>query len=368
MDRSKTIIRTSFFAILTNLFLVAFKATVGILSNSIAVILDAVNNASDALSSLITIVGAKLSTKAPDKKHPQGYGRIEYVSAMIVSAIVIYAGITSAVESVKNIINPGQVEYKTLSLIILTVALLVKFLLGLIVRHQGKKVASSALVAAGTDSLFDSILSLSVLISAVVYLLTGFSLEAYVGIIISAFIIKAGLEMLLETLNDILGRRADADTIRKIKACINEEKEVRGTYDVILHDYGPEKTYASLHVEVADTMTAEEIDRLNRKIEAKVYCQFGIIITAVGIYSYNTSDNEAAKIRNKVIEKIKSHDWAIQVHGFYLDTENKTMRFDVVVSFDIKAQEALKILYKDMKELYPDYTFQIAPDLDYSDL
>ncbi|MCR5188074.1 MAG: cation diffusion facilitator family transporter [Treponema sp.] len=368
MDRNKTIIRTSFFAILTNLFLVAFKATVGILSNSIAVILDAVNNASDALSSLITIVGAKLAAKAPDKKHPQGYGRIEYVSAMIVAAIVMYAGITSAVESVKNIINPGQVDYKPISLIILSVALVVKFLLGLIVRHQGKKVDSSALVASGTDSLFDSILSLSVLVSALIYLATGFSLEAYVGILISCFIIKAGLEMLLDTLNDILGRRADPATIKKIKALVNEEDEVRGTYDVILNDYGPEKTYASFHVEVADNMTAEEIDRLNRKIESKVYCQLGIIVSAVGIYSYNTGDNEAAQVRNKVITKVKSHEWAIQVHGFYIDMEKKTMRFDVVVSFDIKAQEALKILYQDMKELYPDYSFQIAPDLDYSDL
>lgn len=368
VQRNKTIVSTGILAIVTNLFLVAFKAGIGILSNSIAIILDAINNAADALSSLITIIGAKLAAKRPDKKHPLGYGRIEYVSAMIVSAIVIYAGITSFFESVKKIIHPEAADYTSITLIILSVALVIKFILGLFVRRQGKKVESTALIASGTDALFDSILTLSVLISAIIYLVTGISLEAFVGTAISIFIIKAGLELFLETMNDILGSRPDSKIIKQIKACINEFEQVRGTFDVILNNYGPNKNYASVHIEIDDTMTINQLDTLTRQIEQKVYHETGIILTAVGVYSYNTTNDQAAQIRNKVFEKIKTHDWAIQIHGFYVDIEKKTMRFDVVVSFDIKAQEALKIMQQEMKELYPDYTFQIAPDIDYSDL
>ncbi|MBR0470393.1 MAG: cation diffusion facilitator family transporter, partial [Clostridia bacterium] len=163
-NRDKVIVRTSIIGIAANVFLAAFKAAVGIASNSIAVVLDAVNNLSDALSSVITVIGTKLAGKKPDKKHPLGYGRIEYLSAMIVSAIVLYAGITSAVESVKKIIWPEQADYSIVSLIIIASAVAVKIILGSYVKKQGKKVNSNALVASGADALFDAILSASVLL------------------------------------------------------------------------------------------------------------------------------------------------------------------------------------------------------------
>ncbi len=183
--------------------------TVGFISNSIAVILDAVNNFSDALSSVVTIVGAKLAGKAPDKKHPLGYGRIEYLTSMIVSAIVLYAGITSVVESVKKNLHPEKAEYSFVSVAIIAVAVILKLLLGTFVKNRGKKVNSGALIASGSDALFDAILSTSVLASALIYMFFNISIEAFVGVIISVFIVKAGIEMLVETLDDILGKRAD---------------------------------------------------------------------------------------------------------------------------------------------------------------
>ena len=219
LNREKVIVRTSVIGILTNVFLAAFKAFVGIVSHSIAVTLDAVNNLSDALSSIITIVGTKLAGKLPDKKHPLGYGRIEYLSAMIVSGIVLYAGITSLVESVKKIFQPETPDYSTVSLIIIAVAVAVKILLGRYVKAQGQKVNSGSLVASGSDALFDAILSSSVLLCAILFLVTGLSLEAYVGVVISCFIIKSGIEMMIETLNEILGMRADKETTDRIKHC-----------------------------------------------------------------------------------------------------------------------------------------------------
>ncbi|MBR6392601.1 MAG: cation transporter [Eubacterium sp.] len=364
VKREKAIVKTSVIGIITNVFLASFKAAIGMISHSIAVTLDAVNNLSDALSSVITIIGAKLGSKQPDKKHPLGYGRIEYISSMLVAAIVLYAGITSLVESVKKIIHPEAADYSTVSLIIIAVAIAVKLVLGQYVKKQGKKHNSGALVASGSDALFDAILSASVLASAVIYLVWHISLEAYVGVVIAGIIIKAGVEMMLETLNDILGKRSDREDVKEIKRLVCEEPAVRGAYDLIMYNYGPNKNYASVHVELPDTMTVDEVDALTRRIQTKVYRESGVILTGVGVYSFNTSDDEAAQIRNTVQKTVLAHDWALQLHGFYADTEAKTMRFDVVVSFDADSTEAIKTLTNEVRQLYPDYDVQIIPDID----
>ena len=365
-SREKVIVQTSIIGILTNVFLAAFKAVIGILSRSIAVTLDAVNNLSDALSSIITIVGTKLAGRLPDKKHPLGYGRIEYLSAMVVAGIVLYAGITSFVESVKKIIHPETPDYSVLSLVIIAVAVGAKIVLGRFVKARGEKVNSGSLVASGSDAMFDAVLSASVLASAVIFKLSGLSLEAYVGVVISGFIIKSGVEMMTETLDEILGVRADKETTDAIKSLLTEDPEVRGAFDLIMYNYGPDKNLASVHLELPDTMTVKEVDALTRRLEGKVYQNTGVTMVGVGVYSYNTGDSEAARIQEDVKKRVLSHDWAVQVHGFYIDTQTKDMRFDVVLSFDIQPREALKILYQEVQKAYPDYTLQIVPDVDVS--
>ena len=367
LNRDAVIIRTSRIGIMANVFLAAFKALVGLASRSIAVTLDAVNNLSDALSSIITIIGTKLAGKEPDKKHPLGHGRIEYLSAMVVSGIVLYAGITSAVESVKKIIHPEVPDYSTISLFIIAVAVGVKIVLGRYVKGQGEKVNSGSLVASGSDAMFDAVLSASVLASAILQKMTGISLEAWVGVVISAFIIKAGIEMMRETLDQILGVRADSEVTVRIKQILTEEPDVRGAYDLFLHNYGPDRNLASVHLELPDTMTVEEMDRLTRKLEGKVYRETGVILTAIGVYSYNTENDEAARIQNDVRSRVMAHDWAIQLHGFYLDMAEKTMRMDVVMSFDITQKEGLRILQEELSKVYPEYTITIVPDVDISD-
>ena len=366
-SRDKVIIRTSIIGILTNVFLASFKAVIGLISNSIAVTLDAVNNLSDALSSIITIVGTKLAGKLPDKKHPLGHGRIEYLSAMIVSGIVLYAGITSTVESVKKIIHPEKPDYSVISLVFIAVAVIVKIILGRYVKIKGEQVNSGSLIASGADAMFDAILSASVLASAIIFMLSGFSLEAYVGLIISGFIIKAGIEMMIETINDILGVRAEKEKTDKIKNLLTEEPYVRGAYDLIMYNYGPDKYFASVHLELPDTMTAREIDKLTRKLEKKVYKETGVVLAGVGLYSYNTGNDEASEIQKDVRERVMSHDWAIQLHGFYIEVETKEITFDVVMSFDIKPHEGIKVIYDELKEAYPEYNIQIRPDVDVSD-
>ena len=367
-SRSKVIVRTSFIGIAANILLAGFKAVIGLVSNSIAVVLDAVNNLSDALSSVITIIGTKLAGRPADKKHPMGHGRIEYLSAMIIAAIVLYAGITSLIESIKKIIDPETADYSPVSLIIIGVAILTKIFLGRYVEKTGERVNSGSLIASGSDAMFDAILSASVLASAIIFLTAGVSLEAYVGVIISCFIIKAGIEMMIDTLGDILGRRPSQELSRKIKDIINSESEVRGAYDLFLNDYGPNRFYGSVHIELRDTMTVEEVDVLTRRIEERIFAETGVIMTGVGVYSYNTQDTEAAHVRNQIVQQVMSHDWALQLHGFHLDSAKKQVRFDVVMSFDIDRKEGLEIISREVGEMFPQYSFTIVPDVDISDI
>lgn len=367
LNRDRIIVRTSIIGIITNVFLAAFKAAVGLVTHSIAVTLDAVNNLSDALSSVITIIGTKLAGRKPDKKHPLGHGRTEYLSAMIVAAIVLYAGLTSLIESVKKIIHPEKAEYTSVSLLIIAVAVGVKLILGSFVKAQGKKANSQALEASGADAFFDAVLSASVLASAVIFVVSGISLEAWVGAVISLFILKSGMEMLTETLDDIIGKRTDADLAKKIRRLIVSEPEVRGAYDLLLNNYGPDKNYGSVHMELPDTMTVDEVDVLTRKIEKKIYQETGVIMTGIGVYSYNTQNNEVAHMRNDIMRTVMSHDWVLQCHGFYADTVKKTLRFDAVMSFDMDPEEGVEILQKEIREKYPDYQLTIAPDVDLAD-
>jgi cation diffusion facilitator family transporter len=366
-NRDRIIVRTSIVSIVTNLFLAGFKAAVGFFSHSIAVMLDAVNNLSDSVSSIVTIVGTKLAVKPPDKKHPLGHGRAEYITALVVAVIVLYAGVTSFVESIKKILNPATPDYSAVSLVIIAVAVLTKVLLGTFVIKRGKSAKSGALEASGKDALFDAVLSFSVLVTALVFFFFKISLEAYVGAAISVFIIKSGLEMLSGTIGDILGKRADSAVSKELKKVICEQEGVYGAFDVILNDYGPNRYYASAHVEVSDGMTAAQIDTLTRKVQTRVFEKTGIILTALGIYSHNTSDPAIRDMRKRVTDIVVAHEWALQLHGFYADTEEKTMRFDVVFSFEITPEEGLAIVTKEVQEAFPDYTLSIIADVDITD-
>ncbi len=366
--REKTIIRTSILGIAANVFLAAFKAVIGLSANSVAIISDAVNNITDALSSVITIVGTKLAGKAPDKKHPLGYGRIEYFSALIVSAIVLYAGITTVVDSIKKIIHPEDVNYSITSLIILAAAIVVKLVLGAYTKKKGKDVNSGSLTASGQDAFQDAILSASVLASAVVYMLWKVNLEAYVGAVIGLFIVKAGVEMILEALNEMLGSRADSELSKSIREVLLREPEVHGVYDLFIHNYGPDKNIASVHVEVLDTLNAHEIDTLTRKLQLAVYSELGVILQAVGIYSINTANDKAANIREDIRRRIFEHEGVLQFHGFYLDEEQKFILFDIILDFAIPDRKALyQQICQEIQEAYPEYRIQIALDVDISD-
>jgi len=368
-QREAVIVRTSIIGIAANVFLAAFKAVVGLLSSSIAIVLDAVNNLSDALSSLITIIGTKLAGREPDRKHPFGYGRIEYLSALVISVIVLYAGITSLTESVKKIVHPTVPEYSVVSLIIVGVAVLVKIGLGLFVRRTGEKVNSDSLVNSGKDALLDSVISSATLVAALIVKFSGVSLEAYLGAIISLVIIKAGVEMLSETLSKLLGEPSDVALLQEIKKTVGSFPEVKGAYDLILHNYGPDSYNGSVHIEVDDDVPIGRLDELNRQIMQEVYERHGVILTAIGVYSVNSQDEEVRAIRDEIRRMVLAHEHAKQVHGFYYNKTEKAIRFDVVIDFEAESRQAVFAeILAELREHYPDIRFNSAMDIDFGEL
>ena len=369
-SREATIVRTSVLGIAANVLLAAFKAVVGMLTHSIAVTMDAVNNLSDAMSSVITIAGTKLAGKAPDKKHPLGYGRVEYLSATIISIIVLYAGVSSLIESVKGIVAPQTPSYTPTSLVIIAAAVVVKLVLGRHVKATGERVGSDSLVASGADALFDAVLSASTLAAAAVFIATGFAIEAWVGAAISVVIVKSGLDMLRETLSQILGERADAELAQEVRRIVSADPDANGAYDLVLHSYGPEQLVGSVHTEVADTMRADRIDEMTRRIQHAVYAGTNgrVILAAVGIYSRNTSDDVAVRMRSEVTRMVMAHDGVIQMHGFHVDEKNRLLDFDVILDFALPDRQATyRQIVSEVQAAYPDYKVSVALDVDAAD-
>ena len=369
-NREKIIVQTSIIGIAANVALAAFKAVVGLLSNSIAVILDAVNNLSDAISSIITIAGTKLSNRAADREHPFGHGRIEYITTTVIAAIIMYAGISSLIESVKGILNPETPEYSTTSLVIIAVAVVVKIVLGRFVQARGRRVHSDTLIASGSDALFDAILSTSVFAAALIFTFTKISLEAYVGVVISGFIIKAAVEMLRGSMKEIIGMRADSELSIRVAEIVANDPEAEGVYDLILHSYGPDRYVGSFHTEISDQMTATEIDSMTRRLTSEIYDQTDgqIIVAAIGIYARNTQDNTVIGMRTEITKIAMQHDGVIQVHGFTANIDEKYVAFDMVVEFGFDSEALMYHIMQDISEKYPDFSLNIKIDRDTSDL
>ncbi len=371
VTREQGIVRTSIVGILANIALAAFKAGVGLLSHSIAIVLDAVNNLSDALSSIITIIGARFAAKGADRDHPFGHGRAEYITTIVIAVIILWAGATSLWESIQRILTPEQASYSVPSLVIIVVAVAAKLALGSYFKRQGEALASSSLVASGQDARMDAILSAGTLVAALVNMHFGLGLEAWVGLVISGFILKAGYDVLQEAISKILGERVDAEVSTTVRDIVRGVDGVEGAYDLILTDYGPERIMGSVHVEVDEGLTARDIDMLTRTVQQRVLEQSGVVLHTVGVYSKNSHDaelDEAAAMRDELKRLAEASEHVLETHGLFVDADLKTARFDVVVSFDAPDRRAvMNQLVRRMQQAFPGYEFSATLDSDISD-
>lgn len=352
MTRQEKIIRTGYYGVACNILVAAGKAVVGLASGSMAIVMDAVNNITDALSSGLTIVGAKLAGRPADDKHPFGYGRVEYFTAVIIAALILVAGCTSLKQSIEEILNPTSQEYSIVGLSILAATILVKVFLGVYTRRQGKLLSSDSLISSGTECIYDCVVSISTLVSAGVTLCFGVSLDSWLAAIISCLIIKAGLEMLMSPINELLGRSNDPHLTAEIKAKVKGVQGVRGVYDVVLHDYGPEQKIGALHVEVDDQLSAANLHDITRRIQHLLWQEYGIFVT-VGFYAHHQPESHEAKEEARVRKHVLTLDGVLGMHGFYVNPKEKILSFDIVYSFRHKSPISLR--HDVTAWLLPDY-------------
>ena len=352
--RNRGITLASIKGIIGNVVLVIFKMIVGLASNSIAIILDAVNNLTDVLSSVLTIVGTKLAAKGADKEHPFGHGRIEYMTTMAIAFIILGAGIGSLKESVDKIIHPEVSTFDIPGLVIIAVAIVVKVVMGRYIKAQGEKYKSDALVASGIDALFDAVITFATLVSAGLVFFFNFDIQGYVGAVISVLILKAAYDILREMYNHLLGVRADDNLIRNIKETIAQHPNVGGVYDLVLNSYGPGETIGSVHISVPDSMTMAEVHPLTKGI-------------AVHLYAENKPSVEVLEIRKALDQVISLYTHVVQVHAFYVQEEKKVIYYDIIFDFDEEdPHSTLEKIKAEMQKRYPDYTQFAIVDTDFS--
>ncbi|MBQ7641203.1 MAG: cation transporter [Acholeplasmatales bacterium] len=368
--REKEIIKTSFIGIIGNFLLVAFKAFVGIIAGSISIIMDAINNFTDALSSIITIIGTKLANKKPNKKHPYGYGRIEYMTSTLIAMLILFAGFMAIYESIKSIIDYFKYgtmpQFEIYSIIIIAAAILIKVLIGLFFRYKGNKIDSDALKASGLDALFDSILSTATLIGIFVAKYANFYIEGYLGILIGLFIIKSGFEVLKEALSSMIGDRFDKEYVTEIKKAITSIDDVTDCYDLILNSYGHNKNIGSVHIGVSDELTAKEIQTIERNISGLLYSKYNTIMT-VGVYAENLSDEFSKDVYNKIVNIVNKYEYVLQIHGFYIDKDTKLLNYDLVISFDDPSpNETINKIREETLKIIEGYQVIINYDQDFS--
>ena len=364
--RDRVIIKTSIVGIISNIVLVIGKIVIGLLAKSISIITDAVNNLTDALSSIITIVGTKLSNKKPDREHPFGHGRVEFVASTLIGMLIFVAGFMAIYSSINSLINQEQSEYSLYSFIVVGIAVVGKVLLGLYFRKQGNRINSGALKASGIDALMDSLLSLGTLVGAFIAYFAGIYLEGYIGIVIGLFIIKAAIGVLKESISKIIGERTDEKTIQEMIKDISSLDEVYGVYDVIINNYGNDRNIGSLHVEVKDSITAKEIQALERQIAAICYEKYQTIMT-VGVYAQNLDNEENKKVKESILNIIKKYPEVIQTHGFYIDNDKHIISLDIIIDFDCKEEgEIYKNIKEEISKMYPSYLIYLILDKDFS--
>ena len=365
MNREQRIIRASVVGILVNVLLSAFKAAVGLMSGSIAVVLDAVNNLSDALSSILTIIGTRLAGRMPDRKHPFGHGRIEFLTTVVIAVIILYAGLTALVESVKKILHPTVPEYTLPGLLIIAVAVVVKLVLSTYVKGVGEQVKSDTLVASGEDARLDAVISASTLAAALIFIHFHISLEAWLGAVIALVIVKAGLEMIGGAVSQILGERLDSELTQAVLETVCSFPEVEGAYDLLLHDYGPSTIIGSVHIEVPDTMDVVELSRLERHITERVMERHGVILSGISIYVKARMNTPTGLVMRQVRKIVMAHEDVIQMHGFSLDEGRRELHFDIIIDYDVKNRvEQWREICAQVQQLFPDYHVDITLDAD----
>ncbi len=347
--------------ILLNVFLFIGKFMAGTISNSIAITADAFNNLSDAGSSVVTLIGFKLAGTKPDTEHPFGHGRIEYVSGLVVSAVILIMAFELVTDSVDKILHPAAVEFNMVSVGILVVSILVKFYMSYYNRSIGDKIDSAAMRATATDSLSDTISTAVVLLATFVGHFSGVQIDGYCGVLVGLFIFYAGVSAAKETLDPLLGQPPEEEFVEQIYEIVMAHEGIRGIHDLVVHDYGPGRQMLSLHAEVpadGDILEIHDtIDRIEVELKQKLYCEAVIHMDPI------VMDEQTERIRERVAKIISGIDERLSMHDFRMVPGNThtNLIFDVVVPYKttLKDEEVIVKIQKDISEQVGEQYFSV---------
>ncbi len=357
--------------ILCNLLLFGLKLTLGLLSSSISIIADALNNLSDMGSSVITMLGFRLASKPADPDHPYGHGRFEYISAFIVSGLILLMGFELLKGSVEKIINPKPLQFGVWSIIILSVSVIIKLWMFLFNRKLGRHINSAALIATARDSLNDAITTLAILLSVVVMMLTDLNIDAWVGAAVALFILWSGFRTARETLHPLLGQPLDRETALQLEKEIMSFDGFLGIHDLIAHNYGPGRCFASVHVEVPADINIvkchEQIDNCEKRVAEKT----GILLT-IHMDPVETDNKKLIEAKTIMSEKLKTIHPQLTLHDFRMtpkSDQRTNLIFDVVIPAGMeKEKKDIKHQIEDIaRSIDPTYYCAIEFDLDYTE-
>lgn len=364
-SREGIITTTSVLGILVNLMVAGAKIIFGMLASSIAIISEGLNNAADVMTSVLTLIGTKLASKHPDAEHPFGYGRIEYFTGLIISVLILFTGAQVLMSSVKLIFNPEELRISYVSLAVVAVSAVIKFLLGTYTLAMGKKADSSALEALGLDSRSDSFLSAVTIISALAFLLFHISIDAYAGIFTSFIILRAGLEVLKSTMSELLGRPGEKELAQRLYKRIRSTEGIINAVDMMLHNYGPDAYSGSVNVEMDHKLTVGEMYQIIHKLQLDIMHEEKVVLV-FGIYAVDNDSPYVVQLRQHVANYVKEHEHVVSYHAIYMEPGTDNIYCDLIVDYDLRDWDALDADFKKyMKVYYPDKVIQLTIETEF---
>ena len=332
---------TSVLGIIVNLLIAAIKIVLGLLANSIAIVSEGVNNASDALTSVLTLVGTKLAGKKPNRKHPFGYGRIEYLTSLIIAILILITGFEMIKSSVELILHPEPMDISLIALMAVAISAVIKFFLGVYTIKQGRKADSGSLTAVGLDCRNDSFVSVITIASAIVFLVFDVSVDAYVGIFTSLIILKAGFEVLKDTVGELLGKPGKEELAAKIYREVRSTEGVLGAADMMLHNYGPDAYSGSVNIEMDHEKTVGEVYGILHELQLRIMDEYKVTMV-FGIYAVDNDHEEVKQIRKTISSFVVNREHVKSFHAVYLDPNSPRLYCDLIVDYDLKDWDALR--------------------------
>jgi cation diffusion facilitator family transporter len=363
-SREGVVSATSVLSVIVNLFVALLKVIVGLLASSIAIISEGVNNATDALSSILTLVGTRLAQKSPDAKHPFGYGRIEYLTNMVIASFILVGGFEMLISSIRLIFEPETLSISYVSLFVVAASAIIKYVLGVYTINTGRRVGSGSLEAVGVDCRNDSFVSLVTIVSSLIYLLTSFSVDAFAGVFTSCLIIKAGVEILKDTIAELLGQPADEELVRRLYKEIRSTEGIVNAVDMVLHNYGPDAYTGSCNVEVDHKMSVAEIYEILRPLQIRLFNELHVAMV-FGIYAVDTDSKRSHTLRSQIASYVQKHEHIKSYHAIYSDEKSNRIYCDLVVDYEADRAQVYQDFTSYLNELYPDKEIQINIDTEF---